>query len=155
MPAVGPPCHITQSASQQGTSTGCDRANGFGETVGRAASRGFRDTTNYTYSSAPPDGSEDHLNPEPAALYSDDGNIVVGDHTGTTAQQNALFVAAHLVSHVLESQGQLIEWGKSWILAQHAGHPSPPSTRTETGSSFAMSPPNASSRRLASPSPRT
>ena len=44
-PAVGPPCHITQSASQ-GTSTGCDRANDFGETVGRAASRGFRGTTN-------------------------------------------------------------------------------------------------------------
>ena len=123
-PAVGPPCHITQSASQ-GTSTGCDRANDFGETVGRAASRGFRDATNYTYSSAPPDGSEDHLNPEPAALYSDDDNIVVGDHEGTTAQQNALFLAAHLVPHVLESQGQLIDWGKSWILAQHAGRPLP------------------------------
>ena len=39
------------------TSTGCDRANGFGETVGRAASRGFRGATNYTYSSAPPGGS--------------------------------------------------------------------------------------------------
>ena len=123
-PAVGPPCHITQSASQ-GTSTGCDRANDFGETVGRAASRGFRDTTNYTYSSAPPDGSESHLDPEPAALYSDDDNIVVGDHAGTTAQQNALFLAAHLVPHVLESQGQLIDWGKSWILAQHAGRPLP------------------------------
>ena len=61
MPAVGPPCHVTQSASQ-GTSTGCDRANDFGETVGRAASRGFRDATNYTYSSAPPDGSKDQLN---------------------------------------------------------------------------------------------
>ena len=38
VPAVGPPCHITQSASQ-GTSTGCDRANKFGETVGRGTSR--------------------------------------------------------------------------------------------------------------------
>ena len=57
VPAVGPPCYITQGASQ-GTSTGCDRANDFGETVGQAASRGFRDATNYTYSSAPPDGSE-------------------------------------------------------------------------------------------------
>ena len=112
VPAVGPPCHITQSASQ-GTSTGWDRANDFGETVGRAASRGYRDTTNYTYSSAPPDGCEAQFNPEPAALYSDDGNIVVGDHEGTTAQQDALFLAAHLVLHVLESQGQLIDWVKS------------------------------------------
>ena len=156
MPAVGPPCHITQSASQQGTSTGCDRANGFGETVGRAASRGFRDTTNYTYSSAPPDGSEDHLNPEPAALYSDDGNIVVGDHTGTTAQQNALFVAAHLVPHVLESQGQLIDWGKSRILAQHAGRPLPAVYVNRDESSFVVMPPtNAPSQRSASSSPRT
>ena len=46
---------------------------------------------------------------------------MVGDHAGTTAQQNAPFFAAHLVPHVLESQGQLIDWGKSWILAQHAG----------------------------------
>ena len=43
-----------------------------------------------TYSSAPSDGSENEFNPEPAAPYSDDGNIVVGDHAGTTAQQNAL-----------------------------------------------------------------
>ena len=112
MPAVGPPCHITQSASQ-GTGTGCDRANAFGETVGRATSRGFRDTTNYTYSSAPSDGCEAQFNPEPAALYSDDDNIVVGDHAGITAQYNALFLAAHLVPDVLESQGQLIDWGKS------------------------------------------
>ena len=27
--------------------------------------------------------------------------------------------------HVLESQGQLTEWDKSWILAQHAGRPLP------------------------------
>ena len=124
VPAVGPPFHITQGASQ-GTSTGCDRANDFGETVGRSACRGFRGATNYTYSSAPPDGSEDQFNPEPAALYSDDDNIVVGDHAGTTARQNALFLAAHLVPHVLESQGQLIELDKSWILAQHAGRPLP------------------------------
>ena len=96
MQAVGPPCYITQGASQ-GTSTGYDMANNFGETVGRAASRGFRDATNYTYSSAPPDGSKDQFNPEPAALYSEDDNIVVGDHVGATAQQNALFLAAHLV----------------------------------------------------------
>ena len=99
---MGPPFHITQGASQ-GTITGCDRANDFGETVGRAASRGFRGATNYTYSSAPPDGSEDQFNPEPAALYSDDDSIVVGDHAEATAQQNALFLAAHLVLHVLES----------------------------------------------------
>ena len=43
----------------------------------------------------------------------------------TTAEQNALFLAAHLVPHVLESQGQLTDWGKSWVLAQHAGHPLP------------------------------
>ena len=50
---------------------------------------------------------------------------MVGDHAGTTPQQNALFLAAHLVPHVLESQGQLVDWGKSWILAQHAGRPLP------------------------------
>ena len=100
--------------------------NDFGETVGLAASRGYCDTTNYTYSSAPSGGCEaQQFDPEPAALYSDDDNIVEGDHEGTTAQQNALFLAAHLVPHVLESQGQLIDWGKSWILAQHAGRPLP------------------------------
>ena len=76
--------------------------------MGRAASRGFRDA-NYTYSSAPPGGSENEFDPEPAALYGDGVNFVVGDHAGTTAQQNPFFLAAHLVPHVLESQGQLIE----------------------------------------------
>ena len=109
VPALGPPCHIRTQGASQGTSTGCDRANDFGETVGRAASRGFRDATNYNNSSAPPDGPENEFNPDPAALYSDDDSIVVGDHAGTTAQQNTLFLTAHLVPRVLESQGQLIE----------------------------------------------
>ena len=93
--------------------------------MGRAANRGFRDATNGTYSSAPPDGSENHSNPEPAALYSDDDDIVVGDRADTTTQQNALFFAAHLVSYVLESQGQLVELKKLRILFQHAGRPLP------------------------------
>ena len=46
-------------------------------------------------------------------------------HPTYSAQHNALFLAGTAIPHALESQCQEINFGKSWVLAMHAGIPVP------------------------------